>query len=107
MSRPDGYALLVALLAGAAGVVSLTSATSSALVGVTVSVTNVPAAAKAGVAAASGRWAKRGGAAAQLGVNRVALVLAGSATLAFRRQGVLVRMLSPAPNNGDLVACQN
>ena len=87
VSRPDGYALLVALLAGVAGVVSLTSARSAALVGVAVSVTTVPAAADIGVAAADGRWGECAGAAAQLAVNLVALVVAGTATLAVRRRG--------------------
>lgn len=86
ISRPDGYALLVALLAGIAGVVSLTSAKSAALVGVAVSVTTVPAAADVGVAAAAGRWAECAGAAAQLAVNLIALVVAGGATLAVRRR---------------------
>ncbi len=86
VSKPDGYALLVALLAGVAGVVSLTSAKSSALVGVAVSVTTVPAAADIGVAAAAGRWGECAGAAAQLLVNLLALVAAGGATLAVRRR---------------------
>lgn len=86
ISRPDGYALLVALLAGVAGVVSLTSAKSAALVGVAVSVTTVPAAADVGVAAAAGNWRECAGAAAQLVVNLVALVAAGAATLAVRRR---------------------
>ncbi len=85
VSHPDGYALLVALLAGIAGVVSLTSAKSAALVGVAVSVTTVPAAADVGVAAAAGRWTECGGAAAQLAVNLVALVVGGGVTLAARR----------------------
>lgn len=86
VSHPDGYALLVALLAGVAGVVSLTSAKSSALVGVAVSVTTVPAAADVGVAAAAARWSECLGAAEQLAVNLVALVVAGSLTLAVRRR---------------------
>lgn len=85
ISQPDGYALVVALLAGVAGVVSLTSAKSAALVGVAVSVTTVPAASLVGVAAAAGRWDECLGAAAQLGVNLFALVLAGGVTLAARR----------------------
>ncbi|MCW2622570.1 MAG: hypothetical protein JWL64_2172 [Frankiales bacterium] len=85
VSKPDGYSLLVALLAGVAGVVSLTSAKSAALVGVAVSVTTVPAAADVGVAAAAGNGAECAGAAAQLGVNLVALVVAGGATLVGRR----------------------
>lgn len=85
VSHPDGYALLVALLAGVAGVVSLTSAKSSALVGVAVSVTTVPAAADVGVAAAAGRWSECGGAATQLAVNLAALLVAGSLTLLVHR----------------------
>lgn len=91
VSRPDGYALLVALLAGVAGVVSLTSAKSAALVGVAVSVTTVPAAADVGVAAAAGRWGECAGAAAQLLVNLVALVVAGGTTLALRRRAAGLR----------------
>lgn len=86
ISNPDGYSLVVALLAGVAGVVSLTSAKSSALVGVAVSVTTVPAAADIGVAAAAGRWGECGGAAGQLAINLVALTVAGTATLAARRR---------------------
>lgn len=87
ISRPDGFAVLVALLAGVAGVVSLTSAKSAGLVGVAVSVTTIPAAADVGVAAAAGRWSECGGAAAQLAVNLVALVVAGVATLELRKRG--------------------
>jgi uncharacterized hydrophobic protein (TIGR00271 family) len=86
ISKPDGYALVVALLAGVAGVISLTSAKSAALVGVAVSVTTVPAAADIGVAAAAGNGAECAGAAGQLLVNLVALVLAGGLTLALRRR---------------------
>lgn len=86
VSRPDGFALLVALIAGVAGVVALTSAKSAALVGVAVSVTTVPAAADVGVAAAAGRWSECGGAAAQLVVNLVAVSASGVLTLGVRRQ---------------------
>lgn len=95
VSHPDGYALLVALLAGVAGVVSLTSAKSAALIGVAVSVTTVPAAANVGVAAADGRWSECAGAAAQLAVNLVALVVAGGATLALRRRTTRTRPRRP------------
>jgi uncharacterized hydrophobic protein (TIGR00271 family) len=87
VSQPDGWALLVALLAGVAGVVSLTSAKSAALVGVAVSVTTVPAAANVGVAAAAGRWSECAGAGLQLALNLGAIVLAGIVTLSVRRRG--------------------
>ena len=48
--QPDWISFVVALLAGIAGTLSLTSAKSGALVGVAISVTTVPAAANAAVA---------------------------------------------------------
>jgi uncharacterized hydrophobic protein (TIGR00271 family) len=87
VSQPDGWALLVALLAGVAGIVSLTSAKSAALVGVAVSVTTVPAAANVGVAAAARRWSECGGAALQLAINVTGIVVAGVVTLEIRRRG--------------------
>ena len=53
---PDEFSFIVAAFAGAAGVLSLTSAKSGALVGVLISVTTIPAAANIGVAAALGDW---------------------------------------------------
>ena len=53
--------VLVALLAGTAGMLSLTSAKSGALIGVLVSVTTIPAAANIGVAAAYGNGFGVGG----------------------------------------------
>ena len=85
ISKPDLFSVLVAVLAGIAGVLSLSTAKSSALVGVLISVTTIPAAANVGVAAAYGDWAEVGGAAFQLGLNLVAIVLAGVATLGIQR----------------------
>ncbi|CAM5675426.1 hypothetical protein SALBM217S_01285 [Streptomyces griseoloalbus] len=51
---PDWFSFVVAVLAGAAGTLSLTSAKSGALVGVAISVTTVPAAANAAVALSYG-----------------------------------------------------
>jgi uncharacterized membrane protein len=78
--------VIVALLAGVAGMLSLTTTKSSVLVGVLISVTTVPAAANVGVAAAVGRWDECLGAATQLAVNLVSLLLAGVATLTIQRQ---------------------
>ncbi|OBJ57450.1 DUF389 domain-containing protein [Mycobacterium asiaticum] len=68
---------VVALLAGAAGMLSLVSAKSSALVGVFISVTTVPAAGFAVVAANVGDWQIAEQSATQLGVNLAGIVLAG------------------------------
>jgi uncharacterized hydrophobic protein (TIGR00271 family) len=92
ISNPDFFSFFVAYLAGTAGVLSLTSAKSGALIGVLISVTTIPAIANIGVATAYTDWAEVGGAAAQLGVNLVALVLGGLARLAVQRRAYEVRL---------------
>ena len=52
ISEPSAFSVIVALLAGVAGVLSLTTAKSGALIGVLISVTTIPAAANVGVALA-------------------------------------------------------
>jgi len=76
---------MVALLAGAAGMLSLVSAKSAALVGVFISVTTVPAAGFAVVAATVGDWEIAAQSAAQLAVNLFGIVLAGVLVLWVRR----------------------
>lgn len=75
------FSLIIALLAGAAGMLSLTSAKSGALVGVFISVTTVPAAAFAAVAALEGRWDRALASAVQLLVNLAGVVLAAAVVL--------------------------
>ncbi len=86
ISHPDGLAVVVALLAGVVGMLSLTESRSGALVGVLVSVTTIPAVANVGVAAAYREWSEVAGALLQLGVNLAALALAGVATLAVQHR---------------------
>lgn len=78
--------VVVALLAGAAGMLSLTSAKSAALVGVFISVTTVPAAGFAVVAATVGDWEVVGKSVAQLVVNLVSITVAGVLVLTIRRR---------------------
>jgi uncharacterized hydrophobic protein (TIGR00271 family) len=85
IAEPDTFSFIVAAFAGAAGMLSLTSAKSGALVGVLISVTTIPAAANIGVAAALGNWGDWRGAMLQLSVNLAAIVLAGVATLSVQR----------------------
>lgn len=79
------WSLIVAVLAGAAGMLSMTSAKSAALVGVFISVTTVPAAGYASVALILGEWSRFAGSALQLAVNLVAIVVAAAAVLLVRR----------------------
>jgi uncharacterized hydrophobic protein (TIGR00271 family) len=85
IAEPDTFSFIVAAFAGAAGVLSLTSAKSGALVGVLISVTTIPAAANIGVAAALGNWDDWVGAMTQLSLNLSAIVIAGVATLYVER----------------------
>jgi len=86
IAEPDTFSFVVAAFAGAAGMLSLTSAKSGALVGVLISVTTIPAAANIGVAAALGNWDDWRGAMLQLSLNLVAIVLAGVTTLFVERR---------------------
>lgn len=78
---PDIWSFIIAVLAGCAGVLSLTSAKSAALVGVFISVTTVPALATIALASAVGAWSEVTSALIQLSVNVAGLLLAGVATL--------------------------
>ena len=81
---------VVALLAGAAGMLSLVSSRSAALVGVFISVYTVTAAGFAVVAATVGAWDVAAQSALQLVVNLVGIVLAGVLVLVLRPRGRLV-----------------
>ncbi|BBY42911.1 DUF389 domain-containing protein [Mycolicibacterium celeriflavum] len=83
--RVGPLSFVVAFLAGAAGMLSLISSKSAALVGVFISVTTVPAAGFAVVAATVGDWDVAAKSAAQLALNLVAIVLAGILVLWTRR----------------------
>ncbi len=85
-SRPDVLAVVVALAAGVAGMLTITEDRAGTIVGVLVSVTTIPAAANIGVGLALGNAAEVWGSSAQLGVNVGCLVGAGTLTLAVQRR---------------------
>lgn len=101
--NPDRWSFIVALLAGAAGVLSMTAGKSSALVGVFISVTTVPAAGNIAVGAALRHWSEVTGSVLQLVVNIAGMVVAGVLTLVIqkvvwgivRRKGWRARRASP------------
>ncbi|MFG2759155.1 DUF389 domain-containing protein [Streptomyces wuyuanensis] len=78
---PDAFSFIVAVLAGIAGTLSLTSAKSGALVGVAISVTTVPAASNAAVALSYGDYGQAWGSSGQLLLNLLGIILAGTLTL--------------------------
>lgn len=83
--HPDRWSFIVALIAGAAGVLALSTAKANAMVGVFISVTTVPAAGN--LALALGTWtpSEVRGSLAQLGVNLAGMVLAGVVVLLLQR----------------------
>ena len=85
IASPDFLAFFVAACAGAAGMLSLSTAKSGALIGVLISVTTIPAAANIGVTAAYADWENWRGSIAQLALNMGAILVAGTATLAIQR----------------------
>ncbi|MFC7907917.1 DUF389 domain-containing protein [Streptomyces nigra] len=82
---PDWFSFIVAVLAGIAGTLSLTSAKSGALVGVAISVTTVPAAANAAVALSYGDTWQTWRSSEQLLLNLLGIVLAGTLTLVLQK----------------------
>ena len=81
---PDKWSFIVALIAAAAGVLSLTSAKVGGLSGVFISVTTVPAAGNVALGIAFGATEEIWGSALQLVLNISGMILAGWATLALQ-----------------------
>ena len=86
IDKPNLYSVIVAVLAGVAGVVSATLSRASALIGVFISVTTIPAAAASGVACAFASWSQAGGALEQLVLNVVILLVVGVVGLTLQRR---------------------
>ncbi len=86
ISKPDLYSVVVAVTAGIVGVVSILQARASALIGVFISVTTIPAAADMGVSAAFGHWEETLGATEQLLLNVVILLVVGVVALVLQRR---------------------
>jgi uncharacterized hydrophobic protein (TIGR00271 family) len=82
---PNLFSVIVAVLAGIVGVVSLTEARAGALIGVFISVTTIPAAADVGLAVAYQSWGQARGAAFQLVLNVAVLIAIGALGLRVQR----------------------
>lgn len=83
--QPDVWSVLLALMAGAAGVLSLTTDKSGPLVGVFISVTTVPAIGALAVVVACGVWGEVGRCVAQLGLNILGILVSGTLTLVVQK----------------------
>jgi uncharacterized hydrophobic protein (TIGR00271 family) len=82
---PDRWSFIVAVVAAAAGVLSLTSAKVGGLSGVFISVTTVPASGNVALGLAFGVWSEVVGSGLQLLVNLAGMALAGWATLSVQQ----------------------
>ncbi|MGW0043002.1 DUF389 domain-containing protein [Rhodococcus sp. NPDC003348] len=82
---PDKWSFIVAVIAAAAGVLSLTSSKLGGLSGVFISVTTVPAAGNVGLGIAFGAGHEIWGSTQQLLLNLTGMALAGWATLAIQQ----------------------
>ncbi|MGW0782533.1 DUF389 domain-containing protein [Streptomyces sp. NPDC002913] len=85
INTPNFFSFAVAGLAGVVGIVSLTEARTSALLGVFISVTTIPAAAAISVSTAFASWSEAWGSLVQLLVNIVVLIVVGAGALRFQR----------------------
>jgi uncharacterized hydrophobic protein (TIGR00271 family) len=85
INSPNLFSVVVAILAGLVGVVSLTESRANALIGVFISVTTIPAAADIGVSLAFGSWSEARGSAVQLALNVVLLIAVGAVGLVAQR----------------------
>jgi uncharacterized hydrophobic protein (TIGR00271 family) len=83
--EPNIWSLLVAVIAGVAGVLALATDRSTSLTGVFISVTTIPAAGNIAVALPFGNWGEVTGSALQLGINMCGMAVAGWITLVILR----------------------
>jgi uncharacterized hydrophobic protein (TIGR00271 family) len=79
--HPSMWSLIVAVLAGSAGVLALTSSKSGGLVGVFISVTTIPASGNIAIASVFGLWSEVWGSTVTLVVNIIGMAIAGWFTL--------------------------
>jgi uncharacterized hydrophobic protein (TIGR00271 family) len=93
INNPNLFSLVVAILAGIVGVVSLTESRANALIGVFISVTTIPAAADIGLSIAYTSWAEARGSAFQLLLNVTVLIVMGA--LVLRLQRIIWRTRGP------------
>jgi len=96
INTPNVYSVIVAILAGLVGVISLTESRANALIGVFISVTTIPAAADVGVSLAFSSWHEAWGSTLQLLLNIALLIVVGAAGLATQRL-IWRRRTGPAP----------
>lgn len=99
--QPGWFSIITALVAGAAGMLSLTSAKSATLIGVFISVTTIPAAGNGALALVFGRLHDAAGAGLQLIINLTGITVAAYLVLLARGHS---RRPDERPDRGERVA---
>ena len=109
INSPNLFSVVVAIIAGLVGVVSLTLAKATALTGVFISVTTIPAAADIGVSLVYQAWPEALGSLEQLLLNVGLLIVVGAVGLhgqrlfwrAWQRRTQVPRVSSGGPTSSD------
>ncbi len=83
---PDKWSLIIAVIAGAAGVLAMTSQKAGGMAGVFISVTTIPASGNIALALVFGVWHDVWASALTLVINIAGMALAGWATLAVQQK---------------------
>jgi uncharacterized hydrophobic protein (TIGR00271 family) len=85
INSPNVFSVVVAVVAGIVGVVSMTLSKTGALIGVFISITTIPAAADIGVSLAYRSWSEAVGSVEQLLLNVGLLIIVGAVALRGQR----------------------
>ena len=86
INTPNVFSVMVAILAGVVGILSLTESLTATLIGVFISVTTIPAAADIGLSISYGSWREARGSLFQLLLNVSILIIVGMAMLVVQKR---------------------
>jgi len=86
INTPNVFSVIVAVLAGIVGILSLTESRASTLIGVFISVTTIPAAADIGLSIGYGSWSEARGSFLQLLLNVSILIVVGMIMLVVQKR---------------------
>jgi uncharacterized hydrophobic protein (TIGR00271 family) len=86
INTPNVFSVIVAVLAGIVGILSLTESRASTLIGVFISVTTIPAAADIGLSVGYGSWSEAWGSFLQLLLNVSILIVVGMIMLVVQKR---------------------
>jgi uncharacterized hydrophobic protein (TIGR00271 family) len=86
INSPNVFSVIVAVLAGIVGILSLTESRASTLIGVFISVTMIPAAADIGLSISYASWSEARGSLLQLLLNVTILIVVGMIMLVAQRR---------------------